>query len=229
MGGVLLVLVPQSTMMLAAAGLMAADGRCKTFDAAADGYVRAEACKMLYIAGTDPAGPTGEAVGLVNSNDSPDAARDPDAHVPVEQRPVALLLRCGVNTNGRASALTAPHGPSQLSLQRGVLRDAGMSAAAVAGVQLHANGTALGDPIEVGAAVAAYQGQVQISHAMRFFYCYLKCLLRCKVGLQLPTCCICSAHTKEQKYAKVCKEHNADTRDLANANVARVGLHIGQG
>ncbi len=152
---------------------MAADGRCKTFDAAADGYVRAEACKMLYIAGPDAPGPTDRAVGLIDSNDSPDATQDPGADVPNAQRPVAVLLKCGVNTNGRASALTAPHGPSQLSLQRGVLRDAGLSVAEVAGVQLHANGTALGDPIEVGAAVAAYQVQVYISHAMRFFFCYL--------------------------------------------------------
>ena len=164
MGGVLLVLVPQSTMMLAAAGLMAPDGRCKTFDAAADGYVRAEACKVLYLAGSHAAGSTGNDT-LSHSSDIPDAgitsrAVDADADQPNEQRPVAVLLGCGVNTNGRASALTAPHGPSQLSLQRGVLRDAGLSAAQVDGVQLHANGTPLGDPIEIGAAAAAYQARV---------------------------------------------------------------------
>ena len=165
MGGVLLVLVPQSSMMLAAAGLMAPDGRCKTFDAAADGYVRAEACKMVYLAGTDALGPTGTAVELSNSGDMPATDDNPravehGADQTNQQRPVALLLGCGVNTNGRASALTAPHGPSQLALQRGVLRAAALTPAEVAGVQLHANGTPLGDPIEVGATVAAYQLQV---------------------------------------------------------------------
>jgi len=199
-GGVLLVLVPQSTMMLAAAGLMAPDGRCKTFDAAADGYVRAEACKMLYIAGTDPAGPTDtdRAVGLIDSSDSPDAAQDPDADVPNERRPVALLLRCGVNTNGRASALTAPNGPSQLSLQRGVLRDTGLPAAGVAGVQLHANGTALGDPIEVGAVVAAYQVQVLLQLRQAGSCCCQWCLLARQPGLQIPAClryAVCARHS----------------------------------
>ena len=46
--GVLLSLVPQSTAMLQRAGMIAPDGRCKTMDAAADGYVRAETCKAMY-------------------------------------------------------------------------------------------------------------------------------------------------------------------------------------
>ena len=47
--GVLLCLVPQSTAMLQRAGMIAPDGRCKTMDAAADGYVRAETCKAMYL------------------------------------------------------------------------------------------------------------------------------------------------------------------------------------
>lgn len=47
--GVLLCLVPQSTAMLQRAGMIAPDGRCKTMDAAADGYVRAETCKAIYL------------------------------------------------------------------------------------------------------------------------------------------------------------------------------------
>ena len=143
MGGVLLTLVPQSTMMLAAAGMMAPDGRCKTLDAAADGYVRAEACRMLFI--HDP--------GASHTKNTHQHTQG--AHVPI-----AVLMACGVNTNGRASALTAPHGPSQNALLRAVLGAAGVTAAEVAGLQLHANGTALGDPIEAGAGAAVFQVRV---------------------------------------------------------------------
>jgi len=47
--GVLLCLVPQSTGMLQRAGMIAPDGRCKTLDSAADGYVRAETCRTMYL------------------------------------------------------------------------------------------------------------------------------------------------------------------------------------
>ena len=136
MGGVLLTLVPQSTRMLALAGMMASDGRCKTLDASADGYVRSEACKVLY---------------LESGSSAPSSTAEN----------VAILLGCGVNTNGRASALTAPHGPSQQALLRSVLAAAAVSVGDVSGLQLHANGTPLGDPIEAG-AVAAVHMQVLI-------------------------------------------------------------------
>lgn len=134
-GGVLLTLVPQSTGMLALAGMMAADGRCKTLDASADGYVRSEACKVLYLRGMDAA-PVEGGPGVYD--------------------PIGTLLGCGVNTNGRASALTAPHGPSQQALLRAVLAAASVPASDVAGLQLHANGTPLGDPIEAGAAASTF-------------------------------------------------------------------------
>lgn len=134
MGGVLLTLVPQSTGMLALAGMMAPDGRCKTLDVSADGYVRSEACKVLYLRGLESPREVG-----------PGAAE-----------PIATLLGCGVNTSGRASALTAPHGPSQQALLRAVLTAVAVPAGVVAGLQLHANGTPLGDPIEAGACAAAF-------------------------------------------------------------------------
>ena len=133
MGGVLLTLVPQSTEMLSLAGMMAPDGRCKTLDASADGYVRSEACKMLYLS------------SLSSHNAS---ARTEES--------VAILLGCAVNTNGRASALTAPNGPSQQVLLRSVMAAAAVSAGDVSGLQLHANGTPLGDPIEAGAVASVY-------------------------------------------------------------------------
>ncbi len=64
------------------------------------------------------------------------------------------MLSSAVNTNGRSSALTAPHGPSQQLLLRSCLQTAGLEPQSVNALQMHSNGTPLGDPIEVGAASA---------------------------------------------------------------------------
>lgn len=137
--GVLLSLVPQSTLMVQRAGMLAADGRCKVLDADADGYVRGEACRAMWL----------EAAGAAQ------AAEDEQA--PGAAAPLAVILGTAVNTNGRASSLTAPHGPTQQALIAAALEAAGMAATEVSGLQMHANGTSLGDPIEVGAVVPAYQ------------------------------------------------------------------------
>ena len=68
--------------------------------------------------------------------------------------PLGVILSSAVNTNGRSSALTAPHGPSQQGLLRSALYSAGLEPQAVHALQMHSNGTPLGDPIEVGAATA---------------------------------------------------------------------------
>jgi len=128
--GVLLCLVPESTLMLTRATMLSPEGRSKTLDASADGYVRGEACRVLCLR---PAG--AETVGG-------------------SQLTLGLLVATAVNTNGRASSLTAPNGPAQQVLLRDALAFAGLRAGDVSGLQMHSNGTALGDPIEVGAASA---------------------------------------------------------------------------
>ncbi len=130
--GVLLCLVPQSTLMCQRAGMLSPEGRCKVLDAAADGYVRGESCRALWLA----SGAGGSEAGA--------------------PPPLAVVRGTAVNTNGKASTLTAPHGPSQQELVLSALAAAGLSAGEVHGLQLHANGTALGDPIEVGAAAGAF-------------------------------------------------------------------------
>ena len=67
---------------------------------------------------------------------------------------LGMILSSAVNTNGRSSALTAPHGPSQQMLLRAALQSAGLQPSHVTALQMHSNGTPLGDPIEVGAAAA---------------------------------------------------------------------------
>lgn len=132
--GVQLNLLPQSTLMVARAGLLAADGRSKVMDAAADGYGRGEACRALWL-----------------------QLLDRDRYGSAGSAPVlGVVAATVVNTNGKASGLTAPHGPSQQKLLMAALQVAGLEAAAVCGLQLHANGTPLGDHIEVGAAAAVF-------------------------------------------------------------------------
>lgn len=148
--GVMLSLVPQSTLMVQRAGMLAADGRCKVLDAAADGYVRGEVCRAMWLEAS-----VAEAAAASSSTDAtPGTTASGAVRASV---PLAVVLGTAVNTNGRASSLTAPHGPTQQALITAALDAAGMAPEQVSGLQLHANGTSLGDPIEVGAVVPAYK------------------------------------------------------------------------
>lgn len=110
---------------------MAATGRrCKTLDATGDGYGRSEACSLLSIRAVDLAQPN--------------------------QLPTALIYGHAVNQDGRSSSLTAPNGPSQQALIRDAYCSVGATPATCVSAKLHGTGTALGDPIEIGAAAAAY-------------------------------------------------------------------------
>jgi amino acid adenylation domain-containing protein len=128
-GGVNALLIPEVHVGLSRARMLAPDGRCKTFDAAADGYVRGEGC------------------GIVVLKRLADAARDGD--------PVLAVLRgSAVNHNGRSAGLPVPNGPAQQRVLRAALERAGVAPADVDYVEAHGTGTALGDPIEVQALAA---------------------------------------------------------------------------
>merc|ERR1712078_146833 len=132
-GGVNLTPLGESTRVAQLAGMLSGDARCKTLDAAADGYVRGEACECLVLS---------DSAGLQGAERSA-AAR----------RAGALLVGgTAANQDGRASSLTAPSGPAQQAVIAAALGDASTRAGCVAGLQLHGTGTALGDPIEIGAA-----------------------------------------------------------------------------
>jgi len=133
--GVLLCLVPESTVMLVRAAMISPEGRSKTLDASADGYARGETCRAIYIA------PLHSGEGG-NGTDS--------------ENILAIIAGTAVNTNGKAISLTAPNGPAQQVLLRSALMSGGTGPGAVTGVQLHSNGTALGDPIEIGALAAVF-------------------------------------------------------------------------
>lgn len=125
-GGVSLMLTPEINIDFCRAGMLSADGRCRTFDAAADGYVRGEGCAIVVL----------KRLG--------DARRDGD-------RVLALLRGTAVNQDGRSSGLTAPSGPAQTAVIRAALADAGLAPADIEYVEAHGTGTPLGDPIELHA------------------------------------------------------------------------------
>ena len=127
--GVLISGAPTQTLAIYRAGMLSPEGRCKVLDAAADGYTR------------------GEGVALVRLVDD-DAILATDARFP-------CVVASAINQDGRSSALTAPHGPSQQAVIRDALFAARFDCAHISSVthlQMHGTGTALGDPIEVGAA-----------------------------------------------------------------------------
>lgn len=119
----------ETTAILSKAGMLATDGRCKTLDASADGYMRGEACVVHLL----------------------------DAHLPSTCRYPSAIVGTAVNQDGRSSSLTAPHGPSQQALLREALTLSGAAAHDIEVLELHGTGTALGDPIEVGAAMTVLQ------------------------------------------------------------------------
>jgi acyl transferase domain-containing protein/phospholipid N-methyltransferase len=130
-GGVNLILTPEMNIIFSKARMMAADGRCKAFDVAADGYVRGEGCAVVVLRRLS------------------DALSDND-------RVLALVRGSAVNQDGRSGGLTAPNGPAQEAVIRAALAAADVEASSVGYVESHGTGTALGDPIEVGALGAVY-------------------------------------------------------------------------
>ena len=128
-GGGNLILEPAAMIALSEVRALSPDGRCKTFDQAADGYARGEGCGMVLLKRLS------------------DAVKDGD-------RVHALIRGSAVNHDGHSNGLTAPHGPSQESLIREAVADAGIEAADIDYVEAHGTGTSLGDPIEVQALAA---------------------------------------------------------------------------
>ncbi len=130
-GGVNVLLSPASTVAASRARMLSPDGRCKTFDAAADGYARSEGCGVLVLKRLR------------------DAQRDGDQiH--------AVIRSTAVNQDGASSGLTVPNGGAQQRLIQAALNRAGLRGGDVDYLEAHGTGTPLGDPIEVQAAAAVY-------------------------------------------------------------------------
>jgi acyl transferase domain-containing protein/SAM-dependent methyltransferase len=125
-GGVNVILAPQMHIGFSRAHMLALDGRCKTFDEAADGYVRSEGCAVVVLKRLE------------------DAIEEGD-------RILAVLRGSAVNHDGRSAGLTAPSSQAQSALLREAYRNANVAVEEVGMIEAHGTGTSLGDPIEMEA------------------------------------------------------------------------------
>lgn len=130
-GGVNLILSPDIFIALSRARMLSPDGRCKTFDANADGFARGEGC------------------GIVVLKRLRDAVADGD-------RVLAVIRGSAVNQDGASSGLTAPSGPAQRAVIREALQRAGLEPRQVSYVEAHGTGTELGDPLELGSLAEVF-------------------------------------------------------------------------
>ncbi|NEO36999.1 MAG: SDR family NAD(P)-dependent oxidoreductase [Moorea sp. SIOASIH] len=125
-GGVNRIISPEYTINFSRAKMLSADGRCKSFDARADGFVRSEGC------------------GVVVLKRFSDAVADGD-------NILAVIRGTAINQDGHTSGLTVPNGPAQESVIRQALTNSGVKPEQVSYIEAHGTGTSLGDPIEVTA------------------------------------------------------------------------------
>lgn len=125
-GGANLILAASTTQALDALQMLAPDGRCKAFDAKADGFGRGEGVGILVLKRLSEAQAAGDRI-------------------------LATLCASTINQDGRSSNLTAPSGRAQARLIRQTLDRAGLEAGDIDYVEAHGTGTPLGDPIEINA------------------------------------------------------------------------------
>ena len=199
------------------------DGRCKTLDATADGYVRAETCIVLLLqsmTGTDSADSPTESSGSVFLKGT-----FVNQACPLQKFPFQIMcyLYHSMHTrlcddrltnivsllqDGRSSSLTAPNGPSQQSVIRGALTEADLAEEDVTGLEMHGTGTSLGDPIEIGAISAVLSGAGLLERTLHepFPHC-------CKYSVQV--CLIihveCWVSAQSAQYFVLCKSRHEDT------------------
>ncbi len=130
-GGAHLMLAPQVSVALSRARMMAPDGRCKAFDASADGFGQGEGGGMVVLKRLADA----------------EAAGDPV---------LAVIRGSALNQDGRSAGITAPSLGAQQAVIRAALADAGLAPADIDAIEAHGTGTALGDPVELHALAAVF-------------------------------------------------------------------------
>ena len=135
-GGVNLLIAPQSFVGFARASMLSRLGRCHAFDARADGYVR------------------GEGGGAIIIKTLADALADGD--------PIRAVIRAtGMNSDGRTNGFSMPSGAAQAELVRAVCARAGVTPDEFSYFEAHGTGTPVGDPIEahaIGEAIGKARG-----------------------------------------------------------------------
>ena len=131
-GGVNRILSPELTLNFCRAHMLSPEGRCKTFDAAANGYVRAEGCGIVVLKRLSDAQQAGDNI-------------------------LALIRGSAINQDGQTSGLTVPNGPQQIDVIQKALKSGGVAPEEISYIEAHGTGTSLGDPIEVGALGAVFR------------------------------------------------------------------------
>ncbi len=130
-GGVNVMLRPETQIAISAWGLLSPEGRCRTFDVGADGFVRSEGCGVVVLK------------RLV------DAVRDGD-------RVLAVVRGSAINSDGRSNGVTAPNALAQRDVITDALRAGDIAADSVDYIEAHGTATILGDPIEFEALADRY-------------------------------------------------------------------------
>lgn len=130
-GGVSLQLSPEPLVLECAGGMLSPSGRCHTFDATADGFVRGEGCGAVVLKRLADAVAQGDPI-------------------------LGVIRGSAVTHTGRAGGLTVPNGLAQQQVVEKALRDAQMDPARVSYIEAHGTGTHLGDPIELNALQAVF-------------------------------------------------------------------------
>jgi acyl transferase domain-containing protein/thioesterase domain-containing protein len=131
-GGVSVMTTPHMHLLGSQGRMLSADGKCKAFDAAADGFVPAEGVGAVVLKRLDA------------------AMRDGD-------RIHATIRGAGVNQDGKTNGITAPSAQSQAALESAVYERFGLDPATFGYVEAHGTGTALGDPIELDALTESFR------------------------------------------------------------------------
>ena len=130
-GGCQVILKPSVSASASAQGMLSPTGRCRAFDADADGFVRSDGCAVVLL------------------KRLPDALRDGD-------RVLAVIRGTASNQDGRSVTLTTPSLDAQADVYRAALEVAGVDAATVGMVEAHGTGTPVGDPLEFGGLAKVY-------------------------------------------------------------------------
>ncbi|MBP2857475.1 SDR family NAD(P)-dependent oxidoreductase [Dickeya oryzae] len=130
-GGINTLVTPDTFVSFCKAGMLASDGRCKTFSSKADGYVRGEGVGMLLLKRLSAAEADGD-------------------HI------YGVIRGSAQNHGGRASSLTAPNPKAQVALLESAYRNAGIDPRSISYIEAHGTGTKLGDPIEINSLKTAF-------------------------------------------------------------------------
>jgi phthiocerol/phenolphthiocerol synthesis type-I polyketide synthase C len=124
--GVNLILRAENSIALSRFGMLSPEGRCKTFDAGADGYVRSEGCGAVVLRRLSDALDNGDRV-------------------------LGVVRGTAINQDGASSGVTVPNGRAQQALVRYALAASKLEPSEIDYVEAHGTGTSLGDPIELDA------------------------------------------------------------------------------